>query len=137
MQISRLIGIVAEGADYEFSQHILLLHHIERHIKKFRSDNEVHRNVILARRQYLMIRKLIEEEKIPLFQHNPGIIINNVCGASAAHIDYLNVIMSMLRESYEPRMRPYIDKAALVKHLLSTDGEFTRGRIAVFAYLFA
>ena len=67
MQISRLIGIVAEGADYEFSQHILLLHHIERHIKKFRSDNEVHRNVILARRKYLMIRKLIEEEKIPLF----------------------------------------------------------------------
>ena len=43
----------------------------------------------------------------------------------------------MLRESYEPRMRSYIDKTSLVEHLLSTDGEFTRGRIAVFAYLFA
>ena len=56
----------AQRPDKEIPELIFLApHHLKRSVKKFRQDNEIHRNVILPRRKDLLNRILIQKSRSP------------------------------------------------------------------------
>ena len=78
-------------------------------VKKFRQNNEIHCNIVLPRRKNLLRGILVQEQQIPRIQYDTRRFINNMGRRPAAHVNNFDIIMTVLRKTHKPRMRPDID----------------------------
>ena len=117
--------------DEEIPQHVLLFQHPEAAVKELGQNDEVDSHVPLAGGQDLVVDRLVEEQQVPLAQHQFSAAVEDVGGGATAHVEHLHIIMTMPRKMHKPRMGANLDKFALFQQLVTVHHKIPAGGVSL------
>ena len=121
MKVSRRPAAVFQAVHQETAQRRLLVpHHPERAVEKFRKDDEVDGNVFSAGGQDLLPGAGAQEKQLSLPEKDL-LPVDNVGGLSRAHVNDLYVIVRMLRKTDETGVGAHGNQPAGFQQLPAVD----------------
>ena len=115
--------VLAEGADQEPGNGVVLPHHLEGGVEELRQHHEVHGDVVGSCREDFVAGVLVQKEEVSGFQDHGLAVVDDLGGGSLADKEDFHEIVPVLREVDEPGVGADVDELALLQHPAAVDGE--------------